>query len=113
MDDTRLKVVLDETQLALEELDQPLPDSARLLAILNDAQCALVDVIDGGIGRNVSKSDLNHLDSANAFLRRAITFSQKEWAASHAYGFIATAREHVSEAYSADVVPLHPGGGAA
>lgn len=106
MEDSRCKVVLDETDVALKELAKPTPDPVRLLAILNDAQCKLIDIIDGGIGKDVDPADLNHLDAANAFLRRAIKYSQTNWAASHAEQFVLHAREHVLQAYSGNVVPL-------
>jgi hypothetical protein len=120
VNDTRCKHILDEFDAALDELVKPEPDMAKVAALLNDAQGYLVDIVDGGIGRDVDPADLNNLDAANMFLRRAINFAKKGqlWVASYVEDFVLNAQRHVAVAFGDNVVPLRrnqntSGGGAA
>ncbi|QRZ05923.1 hypothetical protein [Mycolicibacterium austroafricanum] len=122
MQDSRLDVAKSELEAAMLELDQPEPDEARVLALLDDARTNVVDVVEGGISAGCSKSDLNQLDCVRQFINRAASLldakSPRAWVYSSVQQFIGHGLDHLAVVMSSNVVPIRgrrpgPGGGAA
>lgn len=123
MDDTRLQTAKNECMEALAELDNDDPNVPRVVALLDDARCGIVDVVDealGTLGRH--NRDLNGLDAARTYINRAITLLQGngEWVFTHAQQFTGYAVDALQVVLSGNVVPINrnrrpnkPGGGAA
>lgn len=119
MDDTRGAIVAEELRSALMEARRPTPDLGRIAALLNDAQCGVVELVSNGIGDGMKRRDLNSLDAANLYLRQACDIAEKrrEWLVSSVEQLAKAAREQVLLVLSDNVVPLRrrntTGGGAA
>ena len=104
--DSRPQVAKEELEAAYKELRSKNTDIGRVNALLDDARGRIVDVVQSGIGGNMSRSDLNHLDSARCLINRALEFLQrKSWAHRYVKQFVRQAIEHVELSMS-NVVPF-------
>lgn len=106
MIDSRCQTSREELYAAREELLTKTPDLGRVEALLDDARCGIVEMVESGIGGSMTRSDLNNLDSARCYINRALELLQrKAWAHRYVKQFVRQAIEHVELSMS-NVVPF-------
>ena len=104
--DSRCETAREELLAARQELKKAEPEIDRVGALLDDARSGIVELVESGLGGNMTLADMNQLDAARQVINRALEFLQKKaWARSYASQFIDHAIEHVELSMS-NVVPF-------